>query len=73
MGIEIDLMTNYPKTKRDLSKRIEEKTKEDRELARKFGKEFFDGERSHGYGGFSYNSRFWAPFIPTFKEYYKLD
>ncbi len=73
MGIEIDLMTNYPKTKRDLSKRIEEKTKEDRELARKFGKEFFDGERSHGYGGFGYNSRFWTPVIPTFKEYYNLD
>jgi hypothetical protein len=25
MGKEIDLMVNYPKTKRDLSKRLEEK------------------------------------------------
>lgn len=73
MGIEIDLMENYPKSKRDLTKRLEEKTAEDRALARRFGKEFFDGERSHGYGGFSYNSRFWEPVIPTFKEYYNLD
>ncbi len=72
MGIEIDLMKNYPKTKRDLTKRLEEKTSEDRTLARKFGKEFFDGERSHGYGGFQYNPRFWEPVIPTFKEFYNL-
>ncbi len=73
MGKEIDLMKNYPKSKRDLTKRLEEKTPQDRELARKFGKEFFDGDRSHGYGGFSYNSRFWEPVVPTFKEYYNLD
>lgn len=73
MGQEIDLMKNYPKSKRDLTKRLEEKTAEDRALAREFGKAFFDGERSHGYGGFSYSSRFWEPVIPTFKEYYNLD
>ncbi|MFA9373030.1 MAG: class I SAM-dependent methyltransferase [Poseidonibacter sp.] len=73
MGQEIDLMKNYPKSKRDLTKRLEEKTPQDRALAREFGEAFFDGERSHGYGGFSYNSRFWEPVIPTFKEYYNLD
>ncbi|MEA2049972.1 MAG: class I SAM-dependent methyltransferase [Campylobacterota bacterium] len=73
MGKEIDLMVNYPKSKRDLTKRLEEKTVADRTLARKFGKEFFDGDRSHGYGGFSYNERFWGPVIPSFEEYYGLD
>ena len=68
MGKEIDLLINYPKTKRDPLKRAQEKTEEDREIARKFGKEFFDGERKHGYGGFSYNPRFWEPVIPTFKK-----
>lgn len=72
MGKEINLMENYPKSKRDISKRLKEKTKEDREIARKFGKEFFDGDRSHGYGGFSYNEKFWSPVVPTFKEYYNL-
>ena len=73
MGKEIDLLVNYPKTKRDPLKRALEKTEEDRAIARKFGKEFFDGERKHGYGGFSYNPRFWQPVIPTFKEYWNLN
>ena len=72
MGQEIDLLINYPKTKRNVEARGQEKTKEDRAIARKFGKEFFDGDRSHGYGGFSYNPRFWSPVIPTFKEYFSL-
>ena len=57
MGKEIDLLVNYPKPKRDVSGRAESKSEDDRALARKFGKEFFDGDRSHGYGGFSYNPR----------------
>lgn len=73
MGIEIDLLVNYPKTKRDLKARAESKTEEDRAIARKFGQDFFDGDRKHGYGGFSYMGRFWQPVIPTFQEYFGLD
>ena len=73
MGNEIDLLKNYPKTKRDTSERANEKTEKDREIARKFGKEFFDGERRHGYGGFKYNPKFWQPVIPTFVDYWKLN
>jgi ubiquinone/menaquinone biosynthesis C-methylase UbiE len=73
MGIEIDLLKNYPKTKRDLKQRADSKTEEDRAIARKFGKEFFDGDRNHGYGGFGYMSRFWQPVIPTFQEHFKMD
>ncbi len=72
MGIEIDLMVNYPKTKRNVQERGATKTEEDRTIARKFGKEFFDGDRSHGYGGFSYHPRFWQPVIPTFQEHFGL-
>ncbi len=72
MGKEINLLKNYPKAKRDLSARLEQKTQEDRGIARKFGQEFFDGERKHGYGGFEYNPRFWQPVIPTFREYWNL-
>ena len=72
MGKEIDLMVNYPKTKRDLSKRAAEKTEEDRRIAKQFGKEFFDGERRHGYGGIYYAPRYWQPVVPTFREYYGL-
>lgn len=73
MEQEIDLMKEYPKSKRDLKKRLVEKTAKDKKLAREFGEAFFDGDRSHGYGGFHYNSRFWKPVIPAFKEFYKLN
>lgn len=73
MGKEIDLLVNYPKTKRNLDERLSSKTEEDRTIARQFGREFFDGDRNQGYGGFRYMPRFWQPVIPTFKEYWQLD
>jgi len=72
MGKEIDLLVNYPRTKRNVEERGAEKTEEDRAIARKFGKEFFDGDRRNGYGGFNYNARFWQPVVPTFQDFYKL-
>lgn len=72
MGQEINLLVNYPKTKRQVKERGAEKTEEDRAIARKFGKEFFDGDRKHGYGGYNYNPRFWQPVIPTFQKHFKL-
>jgi len=72
MGKEIDLMANYPKTKRDPLARAAEKTEEDRNTARRFDKDFFDGERKVGYGGFNYNPRFWQPVIPTFQSHFGL-
>ena len=66
-------MENYPQSKRNINGRLEQKTKADRDIARKFSKDFFDGNRKHGYGGYSYNERFWKDVIPDFIEYYKLD
>ena len=72
MGIEVDLLKNYPKPKRDVMARSESKSEADRALARQFGKEFFDGDRSHGYGGFTYNPRFWEPVVPTFQKHWDM-
>ena len=72
MGKEIDLLVNYPKTQRKVKERGAEKTEEDRAIARQFGRDFFDGDRKHGYGGFGYNPRFWQPVIPTFQEHFGL-
>lgn len=72
MGQEIDLLVNYPKSKRNVDERGAEKSEEDRAIARKFGKEFFDGDRRHGYGGFKYFPRFWQPVIPTFQHHFNL-
>jgi len=72
IGKEINLLKNYPKTKRDVSKRREEKTEEHRAVARKFGKDFFDGNRKVGYGGFTYNPKYWTQVVKDITEYYKL-
>lgn len=69
---EIDLLKNYPKTKRNLDERAAAKTEEDRAIARKFELDYFDGDRKHGYGGFSYQSRFWQPVIPDFQQHFNL-
>ena len=72
MGRSINLLRNYPKSKRDLKKRLNNKSEKVRKIARKFGKDFFDGDRSFGYGGFSYNKKYWLNVIKDFKKFYKL-
>ena len=72
MGREIDLLRNYPKAKRDLSKRLEQKTEQVRNVAREFGKDFFDGDRQYGYGGFNYNPKYWSEVVKDFANHYKL-
>ena len=72
MGREIDLLADYPKAKRNLEERAAGKTEEQRAIARQFGKEFFDGDRSTGYGGFNYMPRFWQPVIPAFVKHWGL-
>ena len=69
---KINLLKKYPKTKRDLSKRGNEKTEEDRIIARRFDKEFFDGDRKNGYGGYYYNSKFWTEVVKDLNNFYKL-
>lgn len=69
---EINLMKKYPRVKRNLDKRVEEKTKEIKEIAKKFGKEYFDGERKYGYGGYYYNSRFFTEVVKDMIAYYHL-
>ncbi len=70
--MEIDLLENYPKAQRNVKERGMTKSEEDRRIARQFGREFFDGDRKTGYGGFTYNARFWQPVIPTFQKRYNL-
>ena len=72
MGRELDLMDDYPRTSNRLSLRPRI-THEDRAVARRFGREYFDGERKHGYGGFSYHPRFWSSTVAAFVDHYQLD
>ncbi len=69
---EVNLLKNYPSVKRNISQRAINKTESIRAVARKFGKEYFDGERKYGYGGFNYHPRFWQGVAQDFQEYYHL-
>jgi len=73
MKKEINLLKNYPKTKRNLNQRLISKTPKNRKIARKFGKDFFDGKRQHGYGGFEYNPKFWKKVIPDLIKHWSLN
>ena len=72
MGIEIDLLSKYPKVKRDLTARLEAKSEEARAIGRCFGFDYFDGDRNHGYGGFTYQERFWKPVVPDLISHFEL-
>jgi SAM-dependent methyltransferase len=40
--------------------------------ARRFGREYFDGDRLYGYGGYHYHPRFWTGTAERLHEYYAL-
>ena len=69
---EIDLLDKYPKSKRPIDERASLITPEHRAVARQFAKEFFDGDRLFGYGGFGYHPRFWTDTAKRFKRHYNL-
>jgi len=72
LGQEIDILANYPKANRNLNARLESKSEASRAIGRKFGFDYFDGERNFGYGGYSYNPKYWQTVIPTIVERYGL-
>ena len=47
-------------------------TEKDREISRRFDFDYFDGDRRHGYGGFSYHPRFWTDTVDLFSNHYGL-
>ena len=69
---EINLLDLYPRSKRPIDERGELITDADREIARQFGWEYFDGDRLHGYGGYRYDPRFWQATVRRFRDYYRL-
>ena len=71
MGQEINLLDTYPKAERDYDARARGKTPEVVRIAKQFDKEFFDGERRHGYGGYKYDGR-WKTIVKRMRDYYQL-
>ncbi|MEZ7195963.1 class I SAM-dependent methyltransferase [Pseudodesulfovibrio karagichevae] len=69
---EINLLDKYPKSKRPIEERGQLITEEHRATARKFGFEYYDGERLTGYGGYNYHPRFWQDTVKRFRDHYNL-
>jgi Methyltransferase domain len=67
---EMDLLDRYPRVKRNIAAR-EAAVPAQREIARRFGREYFDGERGQGYGGYRYDGR-WVPIAERMRDYYGL-
>ena len=67
---EINLLARYPRAKRNVKARLGNK-EENRAIAMKFGKEYFDGAREQGYGGYRYDGR-WIPIAEDIVRHFKL-
>jgi len=67
---EIDLLDRYPRVKRNITAREAAKPYQ-REIARRFGCEYFDGERGQGYGGYRYDGR-WVAIAERMRDFYGL-
>ncbi len=69
---EINLMDQYPRSKRPIDERASLITEEHRAVARLFDERFFDGDRLYGYGGYNYHPRFWQDTVKRFRDHYGL-
>jgi SAM-dependent methyltransferase len=67
---EINLLAKYPRAKRNLTAR-KQAQEQSRAIARQFGREYFDGTREQGYGGYRYDGR-WLPIARDMAEHFKL-
>ena len=68
--MKFNLLGHPEKLTRDVSIRFKNK-KENSELALKFDKEYFDGKREHGYGGYNYDGR-WVNVAKSLIKKYNL-
>ncbi len=67
---EANLLVRYPRAKRNVKARLGNK-EENRAISMKFGKEYFDGTREQGYGGYRYDGR-WLPIAEDIVRHFKL-
>jgi len=68
---EINLLRRYPKAKRNIEKRTSAQSEENIRIAREYGREYFDGARDTGYGGYRYDGR-WVAIAEDMVEHWGL-
>lgn len=68
---EVNLLRRYPKAKRNVEKRAHDKTDDHIRISREYGREYFDGSREYGYGGYRYDGR-WVAIAEDMVEHWGL-
>lgn len=68
---ELELLRALPKGKRNVQARASAKTPEMIALSRQYGRDYFDGSRDVGYGGYRYDGR-WVPVAKDIVAQYGL-
>jgi SAM-dependent methyltransferase len=67
---EVNLLDSYPRAKRPIAaNRAADEAQ--RAIARQFGREYFDGDRTQGYGGYRYDGR-WVAVAKRMRDFYGL-
>ena len=67
---EINLLDLYPRARRNIDERAAAVPFQ-REIAKQFGREYFDGDRTQGYGGYRYDGR-WVKVAERFRDAYDI-
>jgi SAM-dependent methyltransferase len=68
---EVDRLARYPRSTGRGTLRPPARDA-DREVAKRFGREYFDGTRDQGYGGYRYNPRFWLGVAGDLRDAYGI-
>ena len=71
MGYEKNLIKTLPRTSRDIKQRKDSKDSGVVEISRRFGCDYFDGDRKYGYGGYYYDGR-WLTVAKSLIQEYSL-
>lgn len=71
MNRHVDLLHSLPKTKRDIVKRAEAKDPEVVKIAKRYGFDYWDGDRRYGYGGHVYDGR-WCSVAEDLVAFFSL-
>ena len=68
---KFNLLSSIARPKRSITERKDSKTQDHINISRKYGREYFDGPREYGYGGYKYDGR-WVSVAKRIKKIYKL-
>lgn len=73
MGKYVDLLRSLPRARRDVAARRADKSRDPDvvAIARRYGEDYFDGDRKYGYGGYRYDGR-WRPVAADIMAQYGL-